>query len=168
LPKLLEPPNRRSRTAQLDVHSALSRFPFPSSTFSDSKKQRTRSNATQIRQEPMNKLTHSGSWLWLQATLQFCACLIVGTANHGSQVGHGASSSGRQSETCAGSAGASTNEVVRRASSAVLTPEARCLKGIAVRPPQPGGDWGRRASYSACSHGRPESRSYLWPFQSSG
>jgi len=94
-------------------------------------------------------------------------CLIVGTANHGSQVGQGASSSGRQSETCAGSAGASTNEVVRRASSAVLTPEARCLKGIAVRPPQPGGDWGRRASYSACSHGRPESRSYLWPFQSS-
>ena len=63
-------------------------------------------------------------------------CLVVGTANHGSQVGQGASSSGRQSETCAGSAGASTNEVVRRASSAVLTPEARCLKGIAVRSPQ--------------------------------
>lgn len=50
-------------------------------------------------------------------------------------------------------AGASTNEVVSRASSAVLTPEARCLKGMAVRPPQPGGDWGRRAWYAARSHG---------------
>jgi len=40
---------------------------------------------------------------------------------------------------------ASTNEVVCRASSAVLTLEARCRKGMAVRPPQSGGDWGRRA-----------------------